>query len=83
MTAASITSRPRDRTAGRGWRPRGDPYPVLDRIREAESDGREVRIDILRHGLGTREALLVEAAVADALGLRGEVEALEPAARRR
>ncbi|MGA8726028.1 MAG: hypothetical protein WB565_13415 [Acidimicrobiales bacterium] len=46
-----------------------DPYPVLDRIREAESDGREVRIDILRHGLGTREAQLVEAAVADALGL--------------
>ena len=69
-TAASITSPPRDRPADEGGEDRGeDPYPVLDRIREAESDGREVRIDILRHGLGTREAQLVEAAVADALGL--------------
>ena len=58
-------------------------FPVLDRIRDAESDGREVRIDILRHGLSPREALLVEAAVRDALGHRGTVEALEPAPRRR
>ena len=46
-----------------------DRFPVLDRIREAESDGREVRIEILRHGLSNREARLVEAAVADALGI--------------
>lgn len=46
-----------------------DRFPGLDRIREAESDGRPVRIDILRHGLTGPEADLVVAAVDDALGL--------------
>ncbi|MGD0880811.1 MAG: hypothetical protein ABSB09_04500 [Acidimicrobiales bacterium] len=44
-------------------------FPVLDRIREAESDGRPVRIEILRHGLTVPEAELVVAAVDDALSL--------------
>jgi uncharacterized protein len=44
-------------------------YPVLDRIRDVESSGREVRIDVLRYGLSPEEAQLVEAAVNDALGL--------------
>jgi len=44
-------------------------YPLLDRIREAESGGRPVRIEILRRGLTPDEADLVEATVADALGL--------------
>ena len=44
-------------------------YPLLDRIREAESGGRPVRIEILRRGLTPAEADLVEATVADALGL--------------
>jgi uncharacterized protein len=66
--------------AARSGRPAGDedadggPFPVLDRIREAESDGREVRIEILRHGLSPREARLVEAAVADALGIEGRAK---------
>jgi hypothetical protein len=47
-------------------------YPVLDRIRDVESAGREVRIDILRYGLTPDEALLVEASVHDALGLQAE-----------
>jgi hypothetical protein len=46
-----------------------DRFPGLDRIREAESDGRPVRVDILRHGLTGAEADLVVAAVDDALGL--------------
>jgi len=50
--------------------PHDDPrYPVMDRIREAESDGRPVRIEILRHGLTGSEADLVVAAVDDALAL--------------
>ncbi len=44
-------------------------FPVLERIREAESSGRKVRIDILRHGLSGSEADLVEAVATDALGL--------------
>jgi len=44
-------------------------YPVLERIREVEAGGRPVRIEILRHGLTPAEADLVEASVADALGL--------------
>jgi hypothetical protein len=47
-------------------------FPMMERIREVESSGREVRIDILRYGLTTDEASLVEAAVHDALGLRAE-----------
>ena len=49
----------------------GNPpgYPMLERIREVESDGRPVRIDILRYGLSSEEALLVEAVAGDALGL--------------
>jgi len=44
-------------------------FPGLDRIREAESDGRPVRIEVLRHGLTTPEADLVVAAVDDVLAL--------------
>jgi hypothetical protein len=44
-------------------------YPLLDRIREAESDGRHVRVEVLRHGLTPAEADLVQASVVDALGL--------------
>ena len=44
-------------------------YPLLERIREAEADGRTVRVEILRHGLTPAEADLVETSVADALGL--------------
>ena len=44
-------------------------YPLLDRIREAESDGRNVRVEVLRHGLTPAEADLVQASVVDALGL--------------
>jgi hypothetical protein len=44
-------------------------FPMLDRIRQIESDGRPVRIDILRYGLSGAEASLVEVAVGDALGL--------------
>ncbi|HEY7916126.1 MAG TPA: hypothetical protein VIC86_04020, partial [Acidimicrobiales bacterium] len=67
------------RTARHGGdpEPRGEPadeagFPMLERIREVESTGREVRIDILRYGLTPDDALLVEAAVHDALGFRGE-----------
>ena len=45
-------------------------FPVLERIREIESSGRSVRIDILRYGLSADEARLVEAVAQDALGLR-------------
>jgi len=44
-------------------------FPALDRIREAESDGRPVRIEILRYGLTGPEADLVVAAVDDVLAL--------------
>lgn len=44
-------------------------FPTLERIREAESDGRPVRIELLRHGLTTPEADLVVAAVDDVLAL--------------
>ncbi len=44
-------------------------FPALDRIREAESDGRPVRIEVLRHGLTSPEADLVVAAVDDVLAL--------------
>ena len=47
----------------------GEKYPGLDRIRDAESDGRPVRIEVLRHGLTGAEADLVVAAVDDALAL--------------
>jgi len=52
-----------------------DKYPALDRIREAECDGRPVRIEVLRHGLTGPEADLVVAAVDDvlALGLPGRL----------
>ncbi len=57
--------------------PRGhDQFALLDHIREVESDGRPVRIDILRHGLTPAEARLVEASVNEALGL-GQVTRLE------
>ena len=44
---------------------------MLEKIREVETGGRLVRIDILRHGLSADEALLVEATTHDALGLAG------------
>lgn len=50
----------------------GDPpgaFRALDRIRAVEAAGRTVRIEILRHGLTTKQAALVEAATVDALGL--------------
>jgi hypothetical protein len=46
---------------------------MLDRIREIESDGRAVRVDILRYGMSPEEARTVEAAVHDALGLTGKL----------
>jgi uncharacterized protein len=48
----------------------GRAFPVLDRIREIETSGRSVRIDILRYGLNPDEARLVEATARDALGLQ-------------
>ncbi len=47
-------------------------YPMLDRIREVESAGRSVRIEVLRYGLDPDQALTVEAAAHDLLGLPGE-----------
>ena len=44
-------------------------FPLLDRVAEAEASGRAVRVEILRHGLTPSEADLVQASVADALGL--------------
>jgi hypothetical protein len=44
-------------------------FAALDRIRDAESDGRPVRIEVLRHGLTTAEADLVVASVDDVLAL--------------
>ncbi len=46
-------------------------FPQLDRIRAIDAAGRQVRIDVLRWGLRPGEALLVEAAVREALGLHG------------
>ncbi len=40
-----------------------------DRVRAVEAAGREVRVDILRHGLSGEEAKLVESVANDALGL--------------
>ncbi len=47
-----------------------EKYPLLDRIREVESSGRAVRVDVLRYGLSSSEAQLVEASTQDALGLQ-------------
>jgi hypothetical protein len=44
-------------------------YGKLRRIREIEATGAAVRIDILRHGLSEREALLIESSIIDLLGL--------------
>ena len=57
--------------------PAKSKFAALDRIREAESDGRPVRVEILRHGLTPAQADLVVAAVDDALSLGG-VSALGP-----
>lgn len=54
-----------------GGAPDGFEVPVLDRIRWIESSGGPVRIDILRYGLDPSEALLVQAAAHDLLGLPG------------
>lgn len=45
-------------------------YAKLARIREIEAAGSVVGIELLRHGLSEREALLVESAAIDLLGLR-------------
>ena len=45
-------------------------YAKLARIREIESTGAIVRIELLRHGLSEREAFLVESAAIDLLGLQ-------------
>jgi hypothetical protein len=45
--------------------------PVLDRIRQVESSGRPVRVEILRYGLEADQAMMVEAAAHDVLGLPG------------
>lgn len=47
-------------------------YPALERIRQIESSGRPVRIEILRYGLDPEEALLAEAVAHDLLGLPGD-----------
>lgn len=52
-----------------GHQPPTDAFPLLDRIREVESGHGPVRLEILRHRLGADEARLVQAAVADSLGL--------------
>ena len=57
---------------------RPSKFPMLERIREIESSGRTVRVDILRYGMSPTEALTVEAAVHDALGLPDRAEAREP-----
>jgi uncharacterized protein len=49
--------------------PKAHRFAAVERIREAESDGRPVRIDILRHGLSREQADLVVASVDDALDL--------------
>ncbi len=48
---------------------KGQKFPVLDEIRDVESSGREVRIDILSYGLKGSEASLVARATREALGL--------------
>jgi hypothetical protein len=50
-------------------------FPMLERIREIESGGRPVRIDLLRYGLDPEQARLVEGAAHDLLGLAGEPKA--------
>jgi hypothetical protein len=45
--------------------------PVLDRIRQVESSGRPVRVEILRYGLDPDQAAMVGAAAHDVLGLPG------------
>ena len=61
---------PGDESGSSRDQPGGRSFPVLDRIREIEAGGRPVRIDILRYGLSSDEARLVEAVAQDALGLR-------------
>ncbi len=57
---------------------RPSKFPMLERIREIESSGRTVRVDILRYGMSPTEALTVEAAVHDASGLAGRANARQP-----
>ncbi len=66
---------------GEEGRPRGDgherptdPFPMLERIREVEADHGPVQLEILRHRLTSDEARLVQAAVADTLGLDQELK---------
>jgi hypothetical protein len=54
---------------GASFDPKTSKYLLLERIREAEADGRTVRVEILRHGLTPAEAELVETSVVEALGL--------------
>ncbi len=62
---------PGDKRGSGGSDDPGD-YPVLDRIRQVEASGRKVRIEVLRHGLDPDEALTLEAAAHDLLGLPGD-----------
>jgi hypothetical protein len=66
VQAARVDEAGEPGSVGRG----GRTFPVLERIREIQSSGRSVRIDILRYGLDADEARLVEAVACDALGLR-------------
>jgi len=43
----------------------------LQRIRDIKAEGREVKYEILRHGLTEKEAIEVEAAIIDLYGLSG------------
>lgn len=59
----------RARSAGDGASADEDTFPQLDRIREIEAQGRAVRVDVVRYGLSSSEAKLVEAVVRDTAGL--------------
>jgi hypothetical protein len=81
---AARTASPPEPAAGDGPGPDGaepEAFPALDRIREAESTGREVRVDILSYGMKGSEASLVERAARDVLGL--QITAAAPGQRRR
>jgi hypothetical protein len=57
-----------------GHEPPADVFPLLERIREVEARHGPVRLEILRHRLSADEARLVQAAVADTLGLHQELK---------
>jgi len=65
-------SRPDARSEEDPGRPdaQGREFPLLGRINEIEAAAGPVRVEILRYGLDSDEARLVEVAAHDALGLR-------------